>query len=418
MRNPTEPTPAAVVDAAVAYAERGWSVLPLRGDKRPAVRAWKSRQSERARPEDIAGWFGRLKTAKGVGVVLGAVSGNLAARDFDDERAYHRWAEAHPDLAATLPTVQTGRGFHVYFRAESVKTKTLGDGELRGEGAYMVLPPSPHPSGIVYAWIVPLPDGELPEVDPHAVGLSRSWIDAGDGGCATERTENTERTETTENTETTETTEDTEDTEAIGEVWSEKTKSAIDDAISRTLPLAFGNRNWHVFKLCRALKSIPELAGINTSRVRVLKPTVREWHTRGLANMLTKDFGTTWADFAYSWPRVRFPEGDDTLRRAVEAAEAATPPAWAREDYTDPRMLLLASLCRELQRIAGEGVFFLSVRSGGEAVKADHGVVNRWLHGLVGEGFWWKIREATNRAEQHGGGTSRTTCTHRSNVVH
>ncbi len=374
MTKARQPALEPVVTAAIGYAERGWSVLPMKGDKCPAAKKWKALQTERTRPADIAGWFGRLKTAEGVGVILGAVSGNLAARDFDDERAYHRWAEAHPDLAATLPTVQTGKGFHVYFRGAGVKTKTLGDGELRGERAYTVLPPSPHPSGVVYEWIVPLPDGELPEVDPHEAGLSRAWIDAGDGGCATESTETTENTE------------DTEDPEAISEGWNEKTRTAIDDAIGRTLPPAFGKRNWHVFKLCRALQSIPELAGIKASQLRRLKPIVREWHRRGLANMHTKDFGTTWADFAYSWPRVRFPEGDDTLRRAIEAAEAATPPAWASEDYTEPRMLLLASLCRELQRFAGEGVFFLSVRTAGGLVGVDPGTACRWLHAFVADG--------------------------------
>lgn len=381
-----------LIAAAVAYAERGWSVIPLRADKKARV-PWKVAQTVRAAPGELAGWFDRLKDVEGVGVVLGAVAGNLAARDFDDAAAYRRWAATYADLAASLPTVRTGRGFHVYFRAAGVKTRKLGDGELRGEGAYMVLPPSRHPSGAVYSWLVPLPRGELPELDAEAAGLARPWIGSPEGESATERTERTEKAETTERTETTETTEDTEDTDAIVDGWSEETRAAIDDAIRRTIPPTYGDRNGYVFKLCRALQAVPELKRIKPKRVRVLKPVVREWHRRGMANMLTKDFGTTWADFAYAWPRVRVPEGDDVLRRALEAAEAAPPPAWAREDYTEPRMLLLASICRELQRIAEGGVFFLSARTAGRLVDVDQGTACRWLHAFVADGALEEVKK-------------------------
>jgi hypothetical protein len=101
------------------------------------------------------------------------VSGYLVCRDFDTAEAYLTWASEHRDLAKSLPTVRTGRGYHVYFRSrECTKIKNLGDGELRGNG-YCLLPPSRHPSGGTYEWVVPL-NGTVPEVNPFATALAVS----------------------------------------------------------------------------------------------------------------------------------------------------------------------------------------------------------------------------------------------------
>jgi hypothetical protein len=74
----------------------------------------------------------------------------------------------HPDLAQTLPTVATSRGRHVYFRAGPADLFFLDlrdlnppeDGEYRGDsGHYCLLPPSRHPDGPTYKWLLPPPDG-------------------------------------------------------------------------------------------------------------------------------------------------------------------------------------------------------------------------------------------------------------------
>src|SRR5262249_55270629 len=115
-------------------------------------------------------------------------------RDFDRLGSYESWAAAHPDLAAALPTVATARGRHVYFRGPE-GFADLGDGEYRGDPRhYCVLPPSAHPDGAVYAWLVPLPDGDLPLVDPAEAGLRQPW---GGEPCNTEDTEGAEGAEDT-----------------------------------------------------------------------------------------------------------------------------------------------------------------------------------------------------------------------------
>jgi hypothetical protein len=45
----------------------------------------------------------------------------------------------------------------------------LGDGELRG-GGYCLAPPSKHPNGHVYRWLI-APGDEIPTIDLHEAGF-------------------------------------------------------------------------------------------------------------------------------------------------------------------------------------------------------------------------------------------------------
>jgi Bifunctional DNA primase/polymerase, N-terminal len=152
---------------ALGYAARGWSIIAVKGKK--AAGLWKPFQTRTADEPTLRRMFERQAT--GLAVILGPVSGGLACRDFDDAGAYHRWTAQHPDLAASVPTVKTARGFHVYFRGLE-GFQTLGDGEYRADaGHYCLLPPSRHPDGPTYTWLKPIPDGNLPFLDPVQAGL-------------------------------------------------------------------------------------------------------------------------------------------------------------------------------------------------------------------------------------------------------
>ena len=89
------------------------------------------------------------------------------ARDFDDVESYERWCDENPELAASLPTSQTPRpGRHVSHGLRGrARLSTLEDGELRGDGAIIVLPPSLHSTGRSYDWMLE-PGREIPIVDP------------------------------------------------------------------------------------------------------------------------------------------------------------------------------------------------------------------------------------------------------------
>ncbi len=160
-----------MLDCALDYALRRWSVIPVKpGTKQPAV-SWKLYQNLRPSEKLLGRWFDKNPEWQ-LAVVTGAVSGNLAVRDFDDMLTYERWAGEYRSLSDELPTVATQRGRHVYFRTTELGYRQLPGGEYRGEGHFTLLPPSKHPKGGAYSWIVPLPQSELPIIDdPVKAGL-------------------------------------------------------------------------------------------------------------------------------------------------------------------------------------------------------------------------------------------------------
>jgi putative DNA primase/helicase len=161
----------AVLDDALALWRAGLSVVPVRrdGSKIPALASWKEYQARRPTEAEVRGWWDR-PDPPGVGVVCGAVSGGLIVLDFEDRRAFDRWAvrvnESVPGCLDSLPMVETpGGGRHVYYRAAGqvpagakLAFRRTADGlelaaETRGEGHYVVAPGSPadvHPAGVEY----------------------------------------------------------------------------------------------------------------------------------------------------------------------------------------------------------------------------------------------------------------------------
>ncbi|NJD37236.1 MAG: DNA primase [Geobacter sp.] len=149
------------------YAARGISVIPVRHkDKKPSI-SWKKYQQEHPDDETLVEWFSDAKM--NIGIVTGSISG-ITVVDFDTE-------EAIADAAARGfltegPIVLTSKGLHAYCKYANghrnfQKNPDLPGIDLRGEGGYVVAPPSIHESGHIYAWLdgrgldQPLP--EVPE---------------------------------------------------------------------------------------------------------------------------------------------------------------------------------------------------------------------------------------------------------------
>lgn len=166
---------------ALEYLEAGWSVIPIRyGAKVSAVQSWEPWQSARPDAAKIQKWF-RESGRHNIAVILGPVSGDLICRDFDRLESYEAWAAEHRELAKSLPTVETSKGRHLYCRAdfgtiasdEDIQRRkfvTLGDGELRLQGCYCLLPPSIHPDRTLYHWAKPI-RLDLPVLDVRQAGF-------------------------------------------------------------------------------------------------------------------------------------------------------------------------------------------------------------------------------------------------------
>jgi hypothetical protein len=164
------------LDDARAYARAGLSVIPVRrdGSKAPALPAGHDvlNRRRRATADELAAWFETDPPWAGIGVQCGAASGGLVVLDFEDRRAFDRWAarvnEVAPGCLDSLPIVETpGGGRHVYYRqaggpvpaGQKFAYRRTDDGDLelicetRGEGHYVVAPGSPadcHPAGVAY----------------------------------------------------------------------------------------------------------------------------------------------------------------------------------------------------------------------------------------------------------------------------
>lgn len=151
----------AIRNAAVAYMQRGLSVVPIEPRaKRPLI-SWERYQRERASRAEVGRWFERWPDAN-VGIVTGTVSG-LVVLDIDPrhggEESLLELEKAHDHLPETVQAITGGGGRHLYFAHPGgiVRNRVgIAPGiDLRGDGGLVVAPPSIHPSGKRYRWNEP-----------------------------------------------------------------------------------------------------------------------------------------------------------------------------------------------------------------------------------------------------------------------
>jgi len=161
-------------EAAERYRASGWSVLPVRPrEKRPLVK-WETLQTSPPTQDQVAGWFRHWPDAN-VGIVTGEVS-NLIVLDIDPKHGGDDSLDIierrYGPLPATVEAISGGGGRHLYFTHPGTLMRNrvgLAQGiDLRGDGGYIVAPPSIHPSGNPYVWRTGhSPDEMSPAPLPH-----------------------------------------------------------------------------------------------------------------------------------------------------------------------------------------------------------------------------------------------------------
>ncbi len=151
-----------VPNAALAYAARGWAVLPCRARGKPPLTAHGVLDATRDEAT-IRGWWSKWPSAN-VGIACGSASGGLVVLDVDRAEMLWQLEKTYGALPRTR-RIRTGKGTHHYFLSpEPIRTQQLVPGlEMRGESACVVAPPSIHPNGKRYEVLddvdpVPLPD--------------------------------------------------------------------------------------------------------------------------------------------------------------------------------------------------------------------------------------------------------------------
>ena len=144
--------------AALDYGRLGWSVIPIEpSGKRPLVR-WQVYQHRHPDATEVADWFRRWPDAN-IAIVTGVVSG-VVVLDLDPrhgaDASLQELEHKHGSIAETVEAWTGGGGRHLYFAhpGEMLHNRVgLAPGiDLRGDGGYVVAPPSVHASGASYRW--------------------------------------------------------------------------------------------------------------------------------------------------------------------------------------------------------------------------------------------------------------------------
>ena len=193
-----------MIRTALALARRGMHVFPcLPRRKEPATaRGCKDATTD---PATIRQWWDE-QPAYNVAIATGAVSGVIAV-DVDGAEAAMRQLEVeHGAMPPTVETITT-RGRHIYLRhpggiIPNSAGKVAPGIDTRGDGGYVLAPPSVHPSGRAYAWsvdsakaIAAAPDWLIDKIatpaNGHSATTSAEWRELVEHGVDEGRRDNT-----------------------------------------------------------------------------------------------------------------------------------------------------------------------------------------------------------------------------------
>lgn len=159
-----------IVNDALAYVDMGFAVFPVRQNKAPYTpHGCKDAKKDK---RVISAWWRRWPDAN-IGLATGSASGGIIVIDVDIDEdkgvfgddSLREWERENGELPQTWTAITGRGGNHYYYRSDQkIKNATgIYPGiDVRGEGGYVVAPPSIHQNGTQYRWEVP-PD----ECDIH-----------------------------------------------------------------------------------------------------------------------------------------------------------------------------------------------------------------------------------------------------------
>lgn len=147
-------SPTNLAAAALQLAQQGYRVFPLqpRG-KKPLIKQWQKVATTNA--AQVQQWWQQHPTAN-IGIATGKLSG-LYVLDRDGSAGSTSYKKLRCQALESTLQVVTSRGVHHYLQYPSKGIRNsaghVATGiDVRGEGGYVVAPPSVHPSGHVYRW--------------------------------------------------------------------------------------------------------------------------------------------------------------------------------------------------------------------------------------------------------------------------
>ncbi len=385
--------------AAIELHEKyGWNVIPAKG--KVAVGEWKRLQEELTTLAIIEKTFARYGV-DAIAVINGPISNDLSILDFDDLKYHDTWKSGnYLKLPDTCPIATTGKGLHIYFRGPSY-FKKYEYGEYRGDSRhYSIVPPSMHPSGRLYEWLV-FPSDEIPYLSkPVDYGLGISDLL---GRVPTNREVNTTKNSKTTGKVNTSSSlqchsafrDDDFDTRfslgvARNRGWLE-TEEVRRLALLHQ-PTRIGHRNHKIFGYVRALQSTAVSWTFDKAKV-----ALKIWWVLAKEVVGTKDWETSWIDFLRAWSACRKPvEGLDVVRLLESSQPLRLHP---RLDGYPEDLKKLVRACYFLQTL-GSGSFYLSNDDAGKIVGKGRYVGYKMMKRLVGEGMVVKQSVGNNISQK------------------
>ena len=148
--------------AALEYASKyHWAVFPVSPNTKKPLTPHGCKDAKKT-PGAIKAWWKKWPDAS-VGIATGSAS-NLVVidEDLDEERgidgirSVEDWQRLHDKLPETVMAITGRGGYHLYYHYEGADIKNraglLEGVDVRGEGGYVIAPPSVHPNGTEYQW--------------------------------------------------------------------------------------------------------------------------------------------------------------------------------------------------------------------------------------------------------------------------
>lgn len=161
--------------AALMYATKyKWAVFPVSQITKKPLTPHGCKDAKKD-PGAIKNWWKKWPDAS-IGIATGAASGLIVIdEDIDENKGkdgYHEvqaWERINGRLPDTVQAITGRGGYHLYFKYDGTdignRTDLLDGVDVRGEGGYVIAPPSKHPNGTEYQWEYSPEDIEIAPVN-------------------------------------------------------------------------------------------------------------------------------------------------------------------------------------------------------------------------------------------------------------
>ena len=164
-----------LLEAALKYAtEYGWAVFPVSAKNKKPLTPHGCKDAKKT-PGPIRAWWKRFPDAS-IGIATGSISNLIVIdEDVDEDKGIdgiHEmmlWERDNGDLPETISVITGRGGSHRYYKynGDDLKNRTsiIEGVDVRGEGGYVIAPPSIHPNGTLYEWENDPVDTEMADVN-------------------------------------------------------------------------------------------------------------------------------------------------------------------------------------------------------------------------------------------------------------